>query len=113
MAAPLTPLTIRPRAQHEGEVTLAVVGEIDAGTAGTFRRSVLEVIANADVSTVTLDMSAVDFVDSTGVKALLECRQALRDGMRLTVGNPSPAVAKLFQITKLDDIFCPAELLAS
>jgi anti-anti-sigma factor len=114
MAASPTPLTILARTPVGAETVLDIAGEIDASTAEAFTLGVLDSIQRAgDGCVITLDMSAVDFVDSTGVKALLECRNALPLGTRLTVCNPSPPVARLFQLTKIDDLFYEDELLAS
>ena len=114
MAASPTPFTMVARACESDKLTLEVAGEIDASTADEFAHGVLASVRTAgDGTVITLDMNAVDFVDSTGVKALLECRKALPHGVRLIVGNPSPPVAKLLHLTRLDDLFCEDQLIAS
>ena len=53
---------------------------------------------------VDVDMSQVDFCDSTGLCVLITARQRVHDtGRRLRIINPSPAVTRLFELAGVTD----------
>jgi anti-sigma B factor antagonist len=84
-----------------------VKGEIDVATAPELRRQ-LEELADSDPSTLTLDMSGVTFIDSSGLGVLVGFLQHLREQNRdevfVLAGLPGPA-RKVFDITGLGDHF--------
>jgi anti-anti-sigma factor len=50
-----------------------------------------------------LDMTAVRFVDSSALRALLRARQALADdGVALVLAGVAPQVRRLFELTSTD-----------
>ncbi|MEJ7801176.1 MAG: STAS domain-containing protein [Ilumatobacter sp.] len=94
MSAP-SPLTITPTG-----VGLSVVGEIDAHTAPALATA----ISGCDQQTVVVDMSAVEFVDSSGLRVLIEAHQAADEaGRSLQLSNPSTAVSRLLEISGVSD----------
>ncbi|MEO6653367.1 MAG: STAS domain-containing protein [Ilumatobacteraceae bacterium] len=94
MSAPSS-LTITPTGSG-----LTVVGEIDAHTAPTLATA----IADCDQHTVIVDMSSVDFVDSSGLRVLIEAHQAAdQNGRSLQLANPSTAVSRLLEISGVSD----------
>ena len=64
-------------------------------------------IANSAPGTrVIVDMSGVEFCDSTGMNVLLSClREARERGGELELAAPRPAVMKILQVTGLDSVF--------
>jgi anti-sigma B factor antagonist len=86
-------LTIRP---IEGGA--ALVGEIDAHTAGRLT------YAFDDPGDLVLDLSGVEFVDSSGLRVLIELHQnRSRAGDTLVLRTPSPAVRRLLEISGVAD----------
>jgi anti-sigma B factor antagonist len=84
---------------------ISVSGEIHVTTAPEFSSRLNDAIA-AGTRGVVIDMSGVEFIDSTGLSVLLNgLRRVTRaDGqMSLVVSNPT--VLRLFEITKLDSTF--------
>lgn len=87
---------------HDDGSTLVLEGEIDAHTAP-------ELAARLDVlpegtGDVTVDMSAVDFIDSSGLRVVIDVHQRATDaGRRLVLRSPSSAVARLLEIAGLTD----------
>lgn len=76
-----------------------VIGEIDAHTADVLRA---ELQPDADGHDVRVDLSAVTFVDSSGLRVLLEAHLALQQaGRRLVLVAPSRPVVRLFEVTGL------------
>jgi anti-sigma B factor antagonist len=83
------------------------VGEIDLYTAPRLHSELAAVIAKSAPGTrVTVDMSGVEFCDSTGMNVLLSClREARERGGELELAAPRPAVRKILQVTGLDSVF--------
>ena len=90
-------------------------GEIDLYTAPRLQSEVAAVIAGAAQSPrVIIDMSGVEFCDSTGMNVLLSClRQARERGGELELAAPRPAIKKILQVTGLDAVFTVADFPAS
>jgi anti-sigma B factor antagonist len=82
-------------------------GEIDLYTAPRLHSELAAVIANSAPETrIVVDMSGVEFCDSTGMNVLLSClRQARKRGGELELAAPRPAVKKILQVTGLDAVF--------
>lgn len=78
---------------------LRAVGEIDAHTAPTLAAAI-----DAAAPTVRLDLSGVEFVDSSGLRVLIDAHQRMQEaGGSLTIATPSPAVKRLLEISGVDD----------
>jgi anti-sigma B factor antagonist len=84
-----------------------VSGEIDLYTAPRLHSELAAVIASAaPASRVIIDLSGVEFCDSTGMNVLLSClRQVQERGGELELAAPRPAVRKILQVTGLDSVF--------
>jgi anti-sigma B factor antagonist len=86
------------------QTTLFVTGEIDMQTAPALRGRVGELDA-AD-RTLVLDLDGVEFVDSSGLGALLGIKkQQDRAGGRLLLARVPTPVARIIEITKMDRVF--------
>jgi len=92
---------------HDDHVSVTVTGEIDLYTAPRLHSELAAVIGSAaPESRVTVDMSGVDFCDSTGMNVLLtSLRQATDRGVGFELAAPRPAVKKILQVTGLDSVF--------
>jgi len=76
-----------------GALRVRAAGEIDLATAPLLAAAIDE--ASADGGPVLLDLSAVTFIDSTGLGVILHAHGALGERFR---GMPSPACERLFDI---------------
>jgi anti-sigma B factor antagonist len=65
-------------AREEGATRLTLRGELDLGTAAQLERALAD--ANGDV---LLDLRGLTFMDSTGVRVLLEAAEAGGPGLRM------------------------------
>jgi anti-sigma B factor antagonist len=82
-----------------GEVVLALDGELDLATAEPLRSTLLEAIAN-DGTGVALDMTRCSFIDSTGLRILVEAARLLgRDGQRLRLIGLRDQPLRVFELT--------------
>jgi anti-anti-sigma factor len=68
-----TPLTISVDRRDGGALALVAVGEIDLSNVHTFSRALEDAIADSNGATVTVDLSAVDYLDSGGINVLFTC----------------------------------------
>ena len=103
---PAVELSVSSRSQGDHSIVIAA-GEIDLYTAPRLQSELAEVIANAaPASRIVVDMSGVEFCDSTGMNILLSCLRQVRErGGELELAAPRPAVMKILQVTALDSVF--------
>ncbi len=79
---------------------LTLVGEIDAHTAP----ALADAIGASDRVHLVLDMGGVEFLDSSGLRVLIEAHQSAGAADRtLQLANPSTAVSRLIEISGIDD----------
>jgi anti-anti-sigma factor len=80
-----------------------IVGELDLSTVPQLNH-VLDGFADNGHARLLLDLDAVDFMDSSGLAAIVHAHQyAERTGHRLTIRCNSPQVKRLFEITDMLD----------
>ena len=95
-------LTARTMSEH---VVLEVGGEVDVYTAPKLRERLVDMV-NAGHKQLVVDLSRVEFLDSTGLGVLVGAHRRLRarDGS-LDLVCPHERVLKVFRITGLDNVF--------
>jgi anti-sigma B factor antagonist len=82
-----------------------VKGEIHVSTAKEFAQQLDDAIAQ-DAGQIVLDLTEVEFIDSTGLTVLLNgLRNITLRGGRLALAISNPTVLRLFEITRLDSTF--------
>ena len=90
---------------QDGTAVVAVAGEIDVYTSPLLQERLVEVLKDGS-SSIVLDLSAVTFLDSTGLGVLItglkRCRSAEGD---LVLVTAQPNVLKVLEITGLNDVF--------
>lgn len=88
----------------EEELVIVLGGEVDASNALETRHRIVGDLAPG--RTVVLDLAAVDFMDSSGLGALVYAlREAGACGGRLVVDNPQPRVRRLFESALVAELF--------
>jgi anti-sigma B factor antagonist len=88
-----------------GAVTVRLAGELDLQTADRLRGELAAL--EADTCAVQLDCSGVEFLDSSGIRAILAARLEL-DERPLVITSASPVVERLLDITGLRELLVPA-----
>lgn len=83
-------MVLRPRAER-----------VDASNAGLLKSRFVDLV-NDGRRDFVLDFSAVDFMDSTGLAALMSCLKSLGGEGRIVLASLSDKVGKLFRLTRLD-----------
>jgi anti-anti-sigma factor len=82
--------------------TVELRGELDMS--GTDRlRSAIEQAEQPPTGLLVLDLSKLDFIDSTGLEVVLRAARRAHDaGGRLVVARPSRYVRRLLELTAID-----------
>jgi anti-sigma B factor antagonist len=102
-AAAVGLLTIDSRRVGEAHV-IALAGELDLAHAGELEQE-LKRIEQTDAASITLDLSKLSFIDSTGVRILLLAEARSRaDSYRLTLVRAPASVQRVFVICGVDGV---------
>ena len=97
-------LKVTTRSQGDHTV-ISVTGEIDLYTAPKLQSELMTALG-ANPARLIVDMSGVDFCDSTGINVLLAAhRQARERGGELQLAGPGTATRKVLQVTGLESVF--------
>ena len=87
------------------QTVLAVGGELDTYTAPTLRDRLAD-LQESGTNTVVIDLSGVDFLDSTGLGVLVaSLERAKQLGGALPLVCAEERILRLFRITGLDAVF--------
>jgi anti-sigma B factor antagonist len=102
---PLVELKVSSRSEGD-RVVVALSGEIDLYTAPRLQSQLASQLNVDHPVRLVVDMSGVDFCDSTGMNVLLAAlRRARERGGDLVLAGPRPAVRKILQVTGLESVF--------
>jgi anti-anti-sigma factor len=84
---------------------LTLAGEIDLAVAEHHRQTVRDALQGRPLA-LTLDLSAVTFMDSTGLDVLLYARNACQaKGVALMLGRPSMPVRRILSLSGTTALF--------
>jgi anti-sigma B factor antagonist len=87
--------------QHDLMRIVVLRGEVDSHTAGQLEGTLDGLGSDSDV---VLDVGGVEFIDSSGLRVIINAHQSLDEsGHRLVLRAPSEAVTRLLAITGLLD----------
>jgi anti-sigma B factor antagonist len=103
-AEPESPARLRIEDTWIGHrAVIAASGELDIATAGELGEVVMRAI-EAGAADVWLDLSGIEFMDSSGLRALLVARRALIERRRrlAVICGPGP-VSRVLRIAGLED----------
>jgi anti-sigma B factor antagonist len=86
-------------------LVLSLRGELDLTSAPAFDRELEQVAANGPTRLV-IDLSGLDFMDSTGLRALLQARErAMANRHELALRRGPRQVQRVLELTKTDEVF--------
>jgi anti-sigma B factor antagonist len=96
----LQPLAVE-RIEADGYMLLAVEGEIDIATSPRLIAALNDAVTDTD-GTVVVDLSAVEFMDSTGLALLIRAQRRMsRHGRGFAVVCPDGPVRRIFELTDM------------
>ncbi len=85
---------------------IKVTGEVDLQNSDALRQAGETALSEPRCRTLQVDLSAVTFLDSSGVGALVGLRNAaLNKGGSLVLVSPQPPVRRVLELTTMDKVF--------
>ena len=91
-------------ASYEGWEVLTVTGEIDMATAPRFRQRLLALIGGG-AQNLVIDLSGVDYIDSTGLGVLMGGAKRVRGaGGDIRLVTAGARLTDLIELTRLDRV---------
>ena len=91
---------------NEGITVLEMKGRITVGKEATALREKVAELAAANVRNLVFNLREVDYIDSTGLGALVMCATTLRKaGGNVKLVNPASFVAKTFKMVGIISLF--------
>lgn len=91
---------------EHGDVLIVRVEEerIDAACAIQFKDA-MQAVGRCGKPRVILDLERVDFLDSSGLGAVVAVMKFFSPGITLELAGLTPIVAKVFRLTRMDQVF--------
>ncbi|WP_425071817.1 STAS domain-containing protein [Sagittula sp. S175] len=97
-------MQLNTRSENGVEVITVDADRIDAAVAISFKDRMRESLTNGSGRFV-LDLEKVDFIDSSGLGAIVAAMKLMPQGSKLELAGLTPAVDKVFRMTRMDSIF--------
>jgi anti-sigma B factor antagonist len=90
--------------EHEpGQFVVKLQGELDMATEPVLSDMIREVLSREQVGKLKIDLAGLQFLDSTGVRALLQIRRAAENrGVNLEITHPREHVAEVLRVAAVD-----------
>jgi anti-anti-sigma factor len=90
-----TPLSVHSEHGADGGLVLRAVGEVDASNVADFAKALQDALNGNGV--LTVDLSAVDYLDSAGINALVPHAESLH-----IIANP--ILMRVLRVSGLEDL---------
>jgi anti-sigma B factor antagonist len=88
----------------DGHGVLFVTGDLDTWCGPRLEQGLAE-LRSSGARTITIDVTGLDFIDSTGLGVLVRARDALRSDLgRLEVESPPDHIRRVFELAGLTDL---------
>lgn len=88
------------------ELSIAVAGRVTVDSSPNVRSALLELLRRGEAPVIVIDLSAMSYLDMSGLATLLEALKAARErSVKLRVIGLSGEARNLAQIAQLDTIF--------
>ena len=91
---------------QDGDVCIITVNEarIDAAVAIQFKDGIRELFHDGP-DRIVVDLQQVGFIDSSGLGAIVAAMKQQGEDRKLELASLTPAVEKVFRMTRMDTIF--------
>ncbi len=91
--------------ESDDRVLVTVEGDIEMMTIKTFKQKLFEIGQNIDKD-IEIDLSAVDYIDSSGVGVLISLlKLQKKKGKSLNINKVSSKVLNVLKLSSLSDVF--------
>lgn len=90
--------------KSESLTTIFVNGEVDLSNSAEVRKTILGALKTTPE--VKVDLSEVEYIDSSGIAAMVEGLQFANSNARtFSLTNPSTQVRNILELARLDQVF--------
>lgn len=97
-------MDLRSRSEDTLQVVSVHDSRIDAAVAIEFKEAMRTTTDGGD-QTVVLDLSEVQFIDSSGLGAIVAAMKHMGPSRKLALAGLTPTVEKVFRLTRMDSVF--------
>ncbi|APX13339.1 STAS domain-containing protein [Tateyamaria omphalii] len=97
-------MDLRSRSEDSLQVVSVHDSRIDAAVAIEFKEAMRSATDNEN-DTVVLDLSEVQFIDSSGLGAIVAAMKQMGQSRKLALAGLTPTVEKVFRLTRMDSVF--------
>lgn len=97
-------MELKSTSDHDLQVVSVNDTRIDAAVAIAFKDAMRTQTDN-DKDTVILDLSEVQFIDSSGLGAIVASMKNMGQSRKLVLAGLTPTVDKVFRLTRMDSVF--------
>jgi anti-sigma B factor antagonist len=92
------------KTQNDSDVTLALIGRLDSVTQSDLKQE-LEKIFETKIATLTLDLSALEYLSSAGLRVFLFAKKKMIEmGGKMQIVGANENVNEILQISGYADI---------
>jgi stage II sporulation protein AA (anti-sigma F factor antagonist) len=90
---------------YSGTMYVLISGELDEHSAKFTRIKLDDIFASGDFRQIIIDLSELDFMDSTGIGVLIGRYKKMKNkGISIFICNPSTHAERIFKMTGLYEI---------
>ncbi|WP_299722163.1 STAS domain-containing protein [uncultured Tateyamaria sp.] len=97
-------MDLRSRSEDNLQVVSVLDNRIDAAVAIEFKDA-MRASTEGGSDTVVLDLSEVQFIDSSGLGAIVASMKHMGASRKLALAGLTPTVEKVFRLTRMDSVF--------
>lgn len=97
-------MNLTSRTEQQLQVVSVPEKRIDAAVAIQFKDAMREHTETGS-NVVVLDLSNVEFIDSSGLGAIVASMKIMGSERRLALAGLTPTVEKVFRLTRMDSVF--------
>ena len=90
---------------YDNTLHITVYGDLDEHNAVSVRRDLDTILQLENYKQIIIDLSELDFMDSTGIGVLIGRYKLIKDtGIPIFISNPNKQVDKIFSMTGIYNI---------
>lgn len=97
-------MELSSRSEENLQVVSVLSARIDAAVAIEFKDE-MRAKTDGGRDIVVLDLSAVEFIDSSGLGAIVAAMKHMGQARKLALAGLTPTVEKVFRLTRMDSVF--------
>lgn len=95
--------------KKDSELHVRLIGELDEHSAGYVRAALDDMTAQSGIERLIIDLSALSFMDSTGIGVLIGRYKQLKPrGIRIILQSPSTVVDRVLRLSGIYEIMTKA-----